>query len=128
MGKLAQLWKRFNLTTHLKMLHLRQAPVQNVNSHDFSVFAEVERIEARLAKYDENDKNKKPMLKALERLENTLSELGYEGETSRWGYIEVRTTKPALFRAKILLIKLPLSPVFINLLYFMKETNSARRN
>ena len=38
--------------------------VQNVDSHDFplSVFAEVERIEARLAKYDENDKNRKPML------------------------------------------------------------------
>ena len=56
--------------------------VQNVDSHDFplSVFAEVERIEARLAKYDENDKNRKPMLKALERLENTLSELGYERE------------------------------------------------
>ena len=56
--------------------------VQNFDSHGFplTVFAEVERIEARLAKYDENDKNRKPMLRALERLENSLSELGYERE------------------------------------------------
>jgi len=45
-----------------------------------SVFAEIERMEARLTKYDESDKNRKPMLKALERLEETLSELGYERE------------------------------------------------
>ena len=45
-----------------------------------SVFAEIERMEARLTKYDESDKNRKPMMKALERLEETLSELGYERE------------------------------------------------
>jgi hypothetical protein len=45
-----------------------------------AVFNEIERIEARLTKYDESDKNRKPMMKALERLEETLSELGYERE------------------------------------------------
>ena len=88
--------------------------VQNVDSHDFplSVFAEVERIEARLAKYDDNDKNRKPMLKALERLENTLSELGYEREKLVGAkYIEGKNYEARFIPSKDpALIKLPLSP------------------
>ena len=53
---------------------------RNQDGLALAVFGEIERIEARLAKYDEDDKNRKPMQKALERLEETLSELGYERE------------------------------------------------
>lgn len=53
---------------------------QKKHSLPLVVFNEIERIEARLTKYDESDKNRKPMMKALERLEETLSELGYERE------------------------------------------------
>ncbi|MBT5715386.1 MAG: hypothetical protein HOI70_00575, partial [Opitutae bacterium] len=59
------------------------------HSLQLAVFGEIERLEARLAKYDESDKNRKPMMKALERLEEKLSEIDYEREKLVGGkYIE----------------------------------------
>ena len=54
--------------------------LEKKHSLPLAIFNEIERVEARLAKYDENDKNKKPMMKSMERLGDTLSELGYERE------------------------------------------------
>lgn len=48
------------------------------HSFPISVFVEIERMLFRLRKYDDSDPNKKPMSKALERLQRKLSELGYE--------------------------------------------------
>ena len=48
------------------------------HSLPLSVFTEIERMEARLVKLDDSDKNKKPLSKALERLEKKLTGLKYE--------------------------------------------------
>jgi hypothetical protein len=48
------------------------------HSLPLSVFTEIERMEARLIKLDDSDKNKKPMSKALERLEKKLTGMQYE--------------------------------------------------
>jgi len=48
------------------------------HSLPLSVFTEIERMEARLVKLDDSDKNKKPLSKALERLEKKLTGLQYE--------------------------------------------------
>lgn len=61
-------------------LSASKAKEEKSHALQLAVFNEIERIEARLTKYDESDKNRKPMMKALERLEETLSELGYERE------------------------------------------------
>ena len=61
-------------------LSASKSKAEKPHTLQLAVFNEIERIEARLTKYDESDKNRKPMMKALERLEETLSELGYERE------------------------------------------------
>ena len=61
-------------------LSVSKSKAEKPHALQLAVFNEIERIEARLTKYDESDKNRKPMMKALERLEETLSELGYERE------------------------------------------------
>ena len=48
------------------------------HSLPLSVYTEIERMEARLIKLDDSDKNKKPMSKALERLEKKLTGMQYE--------------------------------------------------
>ena len=48
------------------------------HSLPLSVFTEIERMEARLVKLDDSDKNKKPLSKALERLEKKLTGMQYE--------------------------------------------------
>lgn len=68
------------LTSTLEKLSASKAKVEKPHTLQLAVFNEIERIEARLTKYDESDKNRKPMMKALERLEETLAELGYERE------------------------------------------------
>lgn len=82
-------------------LSTSKAKAEKPHALQLAVFNEIERIEARLTKYDEADKNRKPMMKALERLEETLSELGYEREKLVGAkYVEGKNYKPRFIPSK----------------------------
>ena len=67
------------------------------HSLPFVVFAEIERMSFRVETYGEEDKNKKPLLKALQRLEEKLEEAGYERERLLGAYYIQGKTYQARF-------------------------------
>ena len=76
----AKLLTNFNIKYELGITKSRSS--MNVTVYislmPLSVFTEIERMESRLVKLEDSDKNKKPLSKALERLEKKLTGLKYE--------------------------------------------------